>query len=315
MRPRVVIGAGHPDPQGDGHANHQYCPAPVYASLVDGSAGYRFVESDGEQGADARLLDAADQAAASDASLFGLFGSAATATDPGSHFAPPVPVHAPGAPAFERDGRDPSLATCTEAAMRVLARDPEGFVLMVEGGDIDWANHGDRSTWMIGAWQQMDEAIHRAQALVESRSCGGMTPENTLLIVVSDHGNGLLRLREPYDLPAGSLPSAGQYAIGEDLFHAMDGSGAIVADPDLRYPNAPGFDPRDPSTWFGGHTNELVTCHAWGAGIGHLQAYQDDWYGAQTPLLDHTHVFQAMADFLGLDPGHDGPQPVLTGGD
>lgn len=36
---------------------------------------------------------------------------------------------------------EPSLAQMTTAAIQSLARQPQGFALMVEGGRIDHANH------------------------------------------------------------------------------------------------------------------------------------------------------------------------------
>jgi alkaline phosphatase len=33
---------------------------------------------------------------------------------------------------------NPTLTDMTKAALNVLAKDPDGFWLMVEGGDIDW---------------------------------------------------------------------------------------------------------------------------------------------------------------------------------
>lgn len=47
----------------------------------------------------------------------------------------------------------PSLAEMTEKAIDVLSQDPDGFLLMVEGGQIDWACHftigQDRSTMKL----------------------------------------------------------------------------------------------------------------------------------------------------------------------
>jgi alkaline phosphatase len=37
----------------------------------------------------------------------------------------------------------PSLTEMTRAAINVLSKDPDGFLLMVEGGAIDGANHNN----------------------------------------------------------------------------------------------------------------------------------------------------------------------------
>ena len=49
----------------------------------------------------------------------------------------------------------------------------EELFLMIEGGDVDWANHADHLSWMIGAWYQTDQAVARVVAMVES---GLVTP-------------------------------------------------------------------------------------------------------------------------------------------
>jgi alkaline phosphatase len=43
--------------------------------------------------------------------------------------------------AWDRDSSVPSLADMTRAALKALAQDPDGFFLMVEGSQIDWAAH------------------------------------------------------------------------------------------------------------------------------------------------------------------------------
>jgi alkaline phosphatase len=77
----------------------------------------------------------------------------------------------------------PTLPMMTTTAIDVLSQDPDGFFLMVEGGQIDWAAHmndgGDVITDVLG----FDSAVARAL------DYASINP-NTLIIVTGDHETG-----------------------------------------------------------------------------------------------------------------------------
>lgn len=81
----------------------------------------------------------------------------------------------------------PTLAALTEHAISILSRRPEGFFLMVEGGQIDWACHANDAALAIGDTLAFDAAV--AAGL---RYAAGL--ENTLVIVTSDHETGGMAL-------------------------------------------------------------------------------------------------------------------------
>lgn len=97
----------------------------------------------------------------------------------------------------------PTLQTLTLAALRHLARDPDGFFLMVEGGATDWAAHASRcdSSWRHGACHDtqvalarlieesidFNDAVAAVVAWVEKHSSWN----ETLLIVTADHDNSM----------------------------------------------------------------------------------------------------------------------------
>ncbi|XP_049875870.1 membrane-bound alkaline phosphatase-like [Pectinophora gossypiella] len=110
----------------------------------------------------AQLRAAADAAAPPDA-LLGLFAA--------SH----LPYHLQAAPG------DPSLADLTEAAIRVLARNPRGFFLFVEGGRIDHAHHDNLPRLALDETVELAAAVERAAALLDER--------DSLLLVTSDHAH------------------------------------------------------------------------------------------------------------------------------
>jgi alkaline phosphatase len=77
----------------------------------------------------------------------------------------------------------PSLAEMTQKAIDILSQDPDGFFLMVEGGQIDWASHANDAANVISDTIGLDEAIAVAQAYAS-------TVSDTLVIVTADHETG-----------------------------------------------------------------------------------------------------------------------------
>lgn len=77
----------------------------------------------------------------------------------------------------------PSLTAMTEKAIAILSLNPNGFFLMVEGGQIDVACHGHDAQAMIADTLAFDEAVVLAWRFAEAS-------QNTLLIVTADHETG-----------------------------------------------------------------------------------------------------------------------------
>ena len=82
---------------------------------------------------------------------------------------------------------NPSLAEMTKAALTVLEKNPRGSWLMVEAGDVDWANHDNNLDNSIGAVFSGDEAVKVITDWVERES----NWQESLLIVTADHGHYL----------------------------------------------------------------------------------------------------------------------------
>ena len=87
---------------------------------------------------------------------------------------------------------NPTLADMTTAAITVLGRDKTPFWIMVESGDVDWANHDDNIDTSIGAVNSGDDAVKVITQWVESHS----NWHESLLIVTADHGH-MLNLVKP----------------------------------------------------------------------------------------------------------------------
>lgn len=262
-KPEVVIGGGHP------RWSTKTMPRDLYdAAVAGGLTEYVLAERVGGKDGGVDILEGAKQAVSKGMKLFGLFGG------PEGDFTPPMPVDRPGSPLVTQPSReDPLLQQATLAALKVLSRDPDGFFLMVEQGDIDWANHGNDYKTMIGCMWDLHTAVQAAVDYVDEPG-DAITWENTLVIVTADHATGHLRLDDRRRLGPGDLPTQ---------------SGKSYPDGEVSYGST-------------GHTNELVRVYARGAGIGAFQPHEGSWYPG-TRLLDNTHLFHVMTDAAGL------PQP------
>ena len=79
--------------------------------------------------------------------------------------------------------RDYSLGDLTLIALNHLSTNKNGFVLMVEGSQIDWAEHDDDSDYLLSELKDFTTAVNTALDFAEKDG-------NTLVIVTSDHETG-----------------------------------------------------------------------------------------------------------------------------
>ncbi|XP_072818237.1 intestinal-type alkaline phosphatase-like isoform X2 [Vicugna pacos] len=77
--------------------------------------------------------------------------------------------------------KDPSLAEMTEAALRLLSRNPLGFYLFVEGGRIDHGHHDGIAYMALTEAVMFDTAIDKANQLTSEK--------DTLILVTADHSH------------------------------------------------------------------------------------------------------------------------------
>ncbi|WP_316572570.1 alkaline phosphatase [Neobacillus sp. YIM B06451] len=88
------------------------------------------------------------------------------------------------APSLDRDETNqPSLAEMTDAALNVLNKDKDGFFLMVEGSQIDWAGHDHDAAWAMNDVMAFEEALAKALAFAKK-------DKQTLVVVAGDHDTG-----------------------------------------------------------------------------------------------------------------------------
>jgi alkaline phosphatase len=89
---------------------------------------------------------------------------------------------------FEDTNRPP-LATMTRVALETLARDSEGFVLLVESEETDSASHRHELPRLVRGMAELDEAVRIA---LEFAKADG----RTLVVVTADHETGGMQLVE-----------------------------------------------------------------------------------------------------------------------
>ena len=108
--------------------------------------------------------------------------------------------------AIDRKENDLTLAEITESAISFLTKgNNKGFFLMVEGGKIDWACHGNDPATVFEEVIDMDNAIKVAYEFYKKH------PKETLIVVTADHETGGLGLgTAKYELHLKSLTNQKQ---------------------------------------------------------------------------------------------------------
>ena len=112
----------------------------------------------------------------------------------------------------------PSLAKQTEKALALLDQNPEGFVLMVEAGKIDWAAHANDPGSVLAEMKALDAALAVVLTYAEKHP-------DTLIYVSADHDTGLGTFVYQYlnQQKAAQKTSEGEVIYnGNTLYHSMN---------------------------------------------------------------------------------------------
>lgn len=100
----------------------------------------------------------------------------------------------------------PPLEALVALALERLAADPDGFFLMIEGGQIDWAEHDRDAARLFSELADFDRAVARA------RSYAASAPD-TAVVVVADHDTGGPAPVQPGERP--DVPVEIRFLIGD----------------------------------------------------------------------------------------------------
>ena len=114
------------------------------------------------------------------------------------------------------EGRKDFLSKSSSIAIDFLSSDGEGFFLMVEGSQIDWAGHGNQVEYMITEMNDFEQAVGSVMDYAEANG-------ETLVIVTADHETGGFTLgaagRNGYDA---------DYSVIQPTFASTNHSAALV---------------------------------------------------------------------------------------
>lgn len=263
----VIMGSGHPYFDNNGKAIEpsedkafRYVGGKdLWERLVAGDTPYKLIETKADfEALAAGTLDLGDKT-----QLLGTVQNSAT-----------LQFNRSGVTAGNFLDTQPSLVTMAEGALNVLAKDEDGFFLMVEGGAVDWAAHANNLPRIIEEQMDFNHTVKAVVDWVEANSSW----EETLVIVTTDHGNGLLL-----------GPDAKTNAFSPVV---SQGAGALPL-----------------VSWNSDtHTRELVPVYAKGPGSAYfLEVGQADEnlakYGvpAESQIyVDNTDIFHASARALGV---------------
>ncbi len=126
----------------------------------------------------------------------------------------------------ESSKRDYTLGDLTKAAIKHLSTNDDGFIMMIEGSQIDWAGHDHKSKELLDEMNDFSSAV--TEALNFAKENG-----NTLVLITSDHETGGMSItkgnRDASELEllytaTGHTPSpVGIFAFGpgEELFKGI----------------------------------------------------------------------------------------------
>lgn len=267
-RATVVMGAGHPYFDSDGkpvaepaETAFQYVGGKdVWGDLKAGKTAYKLIETK------------ADFEALADGKLDFKGKSKILGTVPNNAT---LQFSRSGLTGGERLENQPDLATMTRGALNVLSKDVDGFFLMVEGGAVDWAAHANNLPRLVEEQIDFNLAVEAAVKWVETNSSW----EDTLIIVTTDHGNGLLLGPDSGDKAHAPIISQGRGSLPLVRWHTDN------------------------------HTRELVPLFAKGAGsdyflkvakrhdgLARYDVPETSWY-----YVDNTDVFKAAVNAFGIE--------------
>ena len=166
----------------------------------------------------------------------------------------------------------PSLVEMTHAALNILDDDPEGFLLVIEGGAVDWASEENQAGRMIEEQISFNNTVRDVVNWIETHSSW----EETLLIVTSDHETGYITGpgsgRQDADLEAekiwNPIINKGKGEIPGMEWHSID------------------------------HSNSLVPLFAKGYGSERFSGYADETDPVYGLYLDNTEIGRLVIGIL-----------------
>lgn len=110
----------------------------------------------------------------------------------------------------------PTLATMTLAALNVLGQNENGLYLHVEGGAVDWAAHANDTARIIEEQVDFNHSVKAVVDWVEMYSDW----DETMLLVVTDHGNAIPMGPNSDTIPFEPVENRGKGELPGVLWHS-----------------------------------------------------------------------------------------------
>jgi len=106
----------------------------------------------------------------------------------------------------------PTLKEMTEKAINTLEKDNDGFFLMVEGGQIDWAGHNNDTGTMLHEMIKFDNMVDYVYNWAKDR-------DDTLVVLTADHETGSFGFSYTRkDLPAAQILTGDAFVASGDQY-------------------------------------------------------------------------------------------------
>ncbi len=154
----------------------------------------------------------------------------------------------------------PTLVELTRASLNVLAQNANGFFVMIEGGAIDWAGHGNHLGRMIEEQIDFNNSIRAAVEWVETYSSW----DETLIIVTADHETGYLTGPDHPAEVASPVKNLGKGVLPDAKWNSTN------------------------------HTNMLVPFYAKGKGSELFSRFADETDPVRGPFIQNSEIAQAL---------------------
>ena len=175
-------------------------PADLEKVSIQNGGSYVFTQRTAGRSGSKLLAAAKDKAVESRSRLLAVFGAAGGSLPFASADGDYKPAVGPKGTVVYSEAdvtENPTLAEMAVAALDVLETKPNGFWLMVEAGEVDWANHANNLDGSIGAVLSGDAALAAIFNWIEQQQAW----DDTAVIVTADHGHYLV-LNDPAAIAA-----------------------------------------------------------------------------------------------------------------
>jgi alkaline phosphatase len=169
---------------------------------------------------------------------------------------------------------EPSLTEMTDKAIRILSRNPRGFVLMVEGGKIDHAHHATNAHRALTETIELSNAVQRALELTQAA--------DTLIVVTSDHSQPLVM---------SGYAVRGNPILGKLLVNGLDGQ-------PMAHPLLDALGRQMTTLSYPGGPGNVAESDVQGTGPKTFPHYRPAYRGEYLPRPDLRQVDTGAPDYL-----------------